>query len=139
MRRRSNKMSTTRREALRQISAVSAGLLLPGVSAVALADGAELAARPAGERALSRVAFGACHKLDRPFDVWDSILGLKPELFIFLGDTVYLDTVDMEAKRAEYAKLAAVPNFANFRKHVPIVATWDRSEEHTSELQSLTN
>jgi len=85
----------------------------------------QLAALPAADRVVSRIAFGACHKLDRPFAVWDVIGAREPELFVFLGDTVYLDTVDMRAKAAEYAKFAAVPQFANFRKRVPIVSTWD--------------
>ena len=106
------------------------GLLLPWVSSVAGRGEAaptpsEIAVPPAAEQALSRIAFGSCHKLDRPFTVWDSILAQKPQFFIFLGDTVYLDTVDMEAKKAMYDKLAAVPNFARFREAVPIVATWD--------------
>jgi alkaline phosphatase D len=84
-----------------------------------------VAALPAADRAIARIAFGACHKLDRPFGVWDVIRGLDPELFIFLGDTVYLDTIDMLAKAAEYAKLAAVPAFAAFRQRVPMVSTWD--------------
>ncbi len=86
---------------------------------------AELAPPPPADQLISRVAFGACHKLDRPFGVWDVIRARDPALFIFLGDTVYLDTIDMRAKAAEYAKLAAVPEFANFRKHVPIISTWD--------------
>ena len=99
--------------------------LLAAVTLLASAEEPNLAPPPAAEQPISRIAFGSCHKLDRPFTVWDSMLAQKPDLFIFLGDTVYLDTVDMEAKKAEYAKLAAVPNFSNFRKHVPIVATWD--------------
>jgi len=74
---------------------------------------------------LARMAFGACHKLDRPFTIWDVMLAQRPQLFVFLGDTVYKDTVDMEEKRAEYAKLAALPQFAHFRQAVPIFATWD--------------
>jgi alkaline phosphatase D len=42
-----------------------------------------------------------------------------------MGDTIYKDTVVMDEKRAEYAKLAAVPEFARFRQRVPILATWD--------------
>ena len=84
-----------------------------------------LAAQPARDRAIGRIAFGACHKLDRPFGVWDVMRKRDPELFIFLGDTVYLDTVDMHAKAAEYAKLAAVPAFAAFRQQVPMLSTWD--------------
>lgn len=106
------------------------GFLLPwaaGVAGKALADAAaeEIALLPAVERPLSRIAFGSCHKLDRPFGVWDSIAAQKAELFIFLGDTVYLDTVDMAAKKAMYDKFAAVPEFIQFRQKVPIVATWD--------------
>jgi alkaline phosphatase D len=84
-----------------------------------------LAALPARDRAIGRIAFGACHKLDRPFDVWDVMQARHPELFIFLGDTIYLDTIDMRAKAAEYAKLAAVPAFAAFRRRVPMLSTWD--------------
>jgi alkaline phosphatase D len=79
---------------------------------------------PTGEP-LSVIAFGACHKLDRPFTVWDAILAQKPQVFLFTGDSIYMDTRVMDDKRAEYAKLAAVPNFARFRERVPILATWD--------------
>jgi alkaline phosphatase D len=84
-----------------------------------------LAPLPAADAVLSRLVFGACHKLDRPFGVWDAMLALKPQLFLFMGDTIYKDTIVMDEKRAEYAKLAAVPEFARFRQRVPILATWD--------------
>ena len=77
------------------------------------------------DRPLQRIAFGSCHKLDRPFDIWDVMLARKPELFIFMGDTIYADTVDMEVKRRHYAQLAAVESFARFRKNTPFIATWD--------------
>ena len=110
--------------------AVLCGFLLPWAAGVAGRVGAaevaeKIAAPPAADAALSRIAFGSCHKLDRPWGVWDSILAQKAELFIFLGDTVYLDTVDMAAKKAMYDKFAALPEFIKFRERVPIVATWD--------------
>jgi alkaline phosphatase D len=76
-------------------------------------------------KVVSRIAFGACHKLDMPLTIWDVMLAQKPDVFLFTGDTIYKDTVVMEEKRAEYAKLAAVPGFARFREAVPILATWD--------------
>jgi len=94
-------------------------------AAVLRADEADVAPPPTVDETLSVVAFGACHKLDRPFDVWDAILAQKPQAFLFTGDSIYKDTTVMEEKRAEYAKLAAVPNFARFRQRVPILATWD--------------
>src|SRR5438477_12150349 len=54
----------------------------------------ELAPLPPADQPLSRVAFGACHKLDRPFGVWDVMRARDPQLFIFLRDTVYFDTID---------------------------------------------
>jgi len=94
-------------------------------AAVLHADEADVAPPPAADEPLSVIAFGACHKLDRPFDVWDAILAQKPQAFLFTGDSIYKDTTVIEEKRAEYAKLAAVPNFARFRQRVPILATWD--------------
>jgi alkaline phosphatase D len=114
-------MSRTRREIL-------AASLAGGLSLYARGQEAKPAAAAdpaAATEPLSRVAFGACHKLDRPFTVWDAILAQKPQLFLFTGDTIYKDTLDMDEKRAEFAKLAAVPEFARFRKAVPIYATWD--------------
>jgi alkaline phosphatase D len=108
--------------------AVLCGLLLPlvpGVAGLQAADSPQIAAPPPADAPLSRIAFGSCHKLDRPMTVWDSIHAQKTQLFIFLGDTVYLDTVDMVAKKAIYDKFAAAPEFVRFRQNVPIVATWD--------------
>jgi alkaline phosphatase D len=110
--------------------AVLCGFLLPWAAGVAgtleAAEAADpIAAPPPADRPLSRIAFGSCHKLDRSFGVWDSIFAQKAELFIFMGDTVYLDTVDMAAKKAMYDKFAAVPEFIKFRQKVPIIATWD--------------
>lgn len=99
-------------------------VLLVAAALVARSDGTSLAKLPP-DQPLSRIAFGACHKLDRPLTVWDVILAQKPQVFIFLGDTIYKDTVDMNEKQAEFAKLGAVPGFARFRQSVPVVATWD--------------
>ena len=41
----------------------------------------------------------------------DAILATNPDLFIFLGDNVYLDTRDVGIMRRKYAELAAQPGF----------------------------
>jgi alkaline phosphatase D len=48
-----------------------------------------------------------------------------PDLFIFMGDTVYADTEDMDEMAAVYARLGAHPEFQSFRDAVPILAVWD--------------
>jgi alkaline phosphatase D len=102
---------------------LSGCVALGGAALLSRAEEAKVAAVPSG--VVSRIALGACHKLDMPLTIWDVMLAQKPDVFLFTGDTIYKDTVVMEEKRAEYAKLAAVPGFVRFRETVPILATWD--------------
>ena len=52
-------------------------------------------------------------------------MGLRPHLFLFIGDNIYGDSEDMEVLKAKYAKLAAVPGFARLRESCTLLATWD--------------
>ena len=76
-------------------------------------------------RTLTHIGFASCAHQDRPQPIWDSIAKLKPDVMVLLGDNIYADTRDMQVMAAKYAKAAAVPEFAAFRKKVPILATWD--------------
>jgi alkaline phosphatase D len=76
-------------------------------------------------RPVSRVAFGSCFKMDFPVGVWDVIGRKRPDLFLFIGDVIYKDTLDMDEKRAEFTKLGALPEFARFRKSAEVMAVWD--------------
>jgi alkaline phosphatase D len=96
---------------------------LPLLVAVALGP-ACLQAAPA-EAPLRRIAFGSCAHQNRPQPIWEAVVKAKPDLFLFLGDNVYADTLDMKVLRAEYAKLAAVPGYKQLRKTCPVLATWD--------------
>ena len=97
-----------------------------------LVGGAALAALPASpcialpqSRPLSRIAFGSCAHQDKPQPIWDRVNGWQPELFIFLGDNIYGDTLDMAVMRAKYGQLAAKPGFRELRRKSEIIATWD--------------
>jgi alkaline phosphatase D len=74
---------------------------------------------------ISRLAFGSCFKMDFPVGVWDVIGGKHPQLFLWMGDVIYKDTLDMDEKRAEFTKLGALPEFARFRKAAEVQAVWD--------------
>jgi alkaline phosphatase D len=78
-----------------------------------------------GGPAIERLAFGSCSDQERPQPIWDAIAAFEPQLFLHLGDSVYSDTEDMQQRRADLAKQAAVPEFRRFRERVPILATWD--------------
>ena len=49
----------------------------------------------------------------------------KPGLFIYLGDNIYGDTMDMNVLSAKYGKLAAKKEFQNLRSNVPVLSVWD--------------
>ena len=50
---------------------------------------------------LSRIAFGSCADQDDPQPIWSQILGMRPQLFLFIGDNIYGDTSEMEEMRAK--------------------------------------
>lgn len=77
------------------------------------------------EPVVSKIAFGSCADQEKPQPIWESILAVEPDLFVFLGDNVYGDTEDMEVLAAAYAGLAAQPGFVKLREAVPILAIWD--------------
>ncbi len=88
---------------------------------------------PTGE--VSRVAFGSCAKQWEPQPIWDSVVASRPDVFLFLGDIIYGDwdgekvvEVTAEILRAEWAELAAVPQFQNLKAAVPVLATWDNHD-----------
>src|SRR5436190_18218787 len=91
-----------------------------GLTVVAGANGADPAGPP-----LRRIAFGSCAHQDRPQPIWDAVVAARPDLFLFIGDTVYADTTDMDAMRATYARLAALPGYQKLLRTCPVLATWD--------------
>lgn len=74
---------------------------------------------------LERFAFGSCTRQSEPQPIWDSIGAQDPQLFLFLGDTVYADTEDRATKLAAFEALGAIEPFVRFRDRVPLLAIWD--------------
>ena len=74
---------------------------------------------------LTRIAFGSCAKQDKPQPIWDAVVELKPQLFVFLGDNIYGDSIDMEVLRSKYTLLANQPGFQKLKQSCPVVGTWD--------------
>ncbi|MFM8720676.1 MAG: alkaline phosphatase D family protein [Chthoniobacterales bacterium] len=77
------------------------------------------------EEPLSRIAFGSCANEHRPQPVWKAINETKPQLFIFMGDNVYVDSADPAKLKESYDLLAEIPGVAELRENTPILATWD--------------
>lgn len=102
------------------------GLALTGLAALSSQAGAASEPRTDNQnkdKTLSRILFGSCCHQDKPQPIWDKILELQPELFIFLGDNIYGDTNDMAVLKAKYAKQAK--NYAPIRDATEVIAIWD--------------
>ncbi|HEY0446399.1 MAG TPA: alkaline phosphatase D family protein [Allosphingosinicella sp.] len=79
---------------------------------------------------VSRIAFGSCVNQDRHMNFWAPIAAKRPDLFLMIGDNVYGDTratgaATIPTLSASYARLAARPEFGEFRARVPMLAVWD--------------
>ena len=90
-------------------------------------DELQPAAEPAvfQEERLARIALGSCNQQNQPTPLWQPLLASDPDLFLFLGDNVYADTLEPAEIQAAYDQLASQPGFAALRERVPILATWD--------------
>jgi alkaline phosphatase D len=77
------------------------------------------------ERPLSRLAFGSCNYSDRDQSYWKNIAAEAPDLWIWLGDTIYGDGLSMEQRRARFRALKDNPYYAAFRSQTPVIGTWD--------------
>jgi alkaline phosphatase D len=79
----------------------------------------------AADAPLTRIAFGSCALQDQPQPIWDGIVELDPQLFVFLGDNIYGDSIDMNVMRIKYQLLANQPGFKKLKQSCQVVGTWD--------------
>jgi alkaline phosphatase D len=80
-----------------------------------------------GEAVSFRVAFGSCPKFqdDRIQPIWWVIPGLEPDLFFWIGDNVYGDTLDPDILREEYRRQRDLPGVLPVIRNLPNLAIWD--------------
>jgi len=72
-----------------------------------------------------KIAFGSCNQVHYPQPLWESILSLQSDMWIWLGDTIYADTEDMGRMRALYETQARHPEYAKLVQRTRVVGTWD--------------
>lgn len=86
---------------------------------------------------LERIAFGSCANQHEPQPIWGPVVASKPQLFLFIGDSMYADLVPKgdryqltkdvtkELIQQSYDLMAKVPGYQQLKKTCPILATWD--------------
>lgn len=74
---------------------------------------------------LSVIAFGSCADQDSPQPILDDAAQSGADLFVFLGDNVYIDSENCDVFFEEYSKLSCKAPFVRLVEAVPTVAVWD--------------
>lgn len=73
------------------------------------------------------LAFGSCASFLRDAEqpIWHAIAASKPDLFLWLGDNIYGDSLWAEAIAEEYRRQRGVPSFQPLARNTPQFAIWD--------------
>ena len=71
------------------------------------------------------LAFGSCNNQNLPNVLWNEIMKNKPDLFIWGGDIIYSDGIDMDRMKKNYKKLKKDTLYQNFTSKVRVIGTWD--------------
>ncbi|MEZ5457230.1 MAG: alkaline phosphatase D family protein [Lysobacteraceae bacterium] len=104
-------------------SLVQCALLLSAIASITNAHAQR--ALPASDTPLTHIAFGSCAKENKSQPIWDAVNAAQPELFVFLGDNVYLDTRDPQVMQEKYQRLANQRGFQQLKASTPLIAIWD--------------
>ena len=89
-------------------------------------DQADLSPRKPG---VFRIAFGSCAKQWKPNYMWRAIINCKPDVWIWLGDSIYAATEDMACLKSQYEKQKANADYVEVILDMPILlgfAYWSR-------------
>jgi alkaline phosphatase D len=74
---------------------------------------------------VTRIAFGSCSRQSSEEQLWEEIVRLKPDLWIWSGDNIYGDTHDMEVMKKKYDQQKSRPSYQLLLKTCPVTGTWD--------------
>ena len=78
------------------------------------------------DKQLSRIAFGSCLRKPSEAEILDKVLDYEPDLFVWLGDNIYVDTYDKPERFEQlYGQLGANPRYQKLKATCPQLAVWD--------------
>ncbi len=84
-------------------------------------------APPEGARLRFTVAFGSCTRIlhDRVQNIWPTLYRVQPDLFFWLGDAIYGDSLDPDILAEEWRRQRGVASLQPVNHAIPQLATWD--------------
>ncbi|WP_141733642.1 alkaline phosphatase D family protein [Oligoflexus tunisiensis] len=74
---------------------------------------------------LRRIAFGSCNNQTKDQAHWRWVARENPQLWIWLGDTIYANKASIEDREGWYQSLKENPDYKTFIDQVPVLGTWD--------------
>ena len=74
---------------------------------------------------LTKIAFGSCNRQNSPQPIWPVIQKARPDLWIWSGDCVYVDSANKDVIIRKFDLQYNNANYKTFRKKIPIIGTWD--------------
>ena len=77
------------------------------------------------EQPLTTIAFGSCNRQNLLQPIWSDIEKAQPDLWIWSGDCVYVDSPNKDVIIRKFEFQYNNPNYNAFRDKVPIIGTWD--------------
>lgn len=93
---------------------------------------------PEPSRVIQRIAFGSCNDPTEPAPVWDAVVNADPDVWLWLGDTVYADSPRPAGKTLAdrsrvvldrlpylYGRQRALPGYQRLMSRARIMGTWD--------------
>ncbi|CAM9491909.1 unnamed protein product, partial [Hapterophycus canaliculatus] len=87
------------------------------------------AATTSSEGTITRLAFGSCNKQHLPQPMWKSVEELSPDVWLWMGDAVYVDKFSdggVEKMKEAFARQLQNEDYQRFLTKVPRVeGVWD--------------
>lgn len=90
------------------------------------------------DKVIERIAFGSCNNSTQPAPVWDAVVKADPQVWLWLGDTVYADVPRPSGDTLEertrvvldrlpdlYGRQRALPAYQRLMSRALIMGTWD--------------
>ncbi|NNK21621.1 MAG: alkaline phosphatase family protein [Flavobacteriaceae bacterium] len=71
------------------------------------------------------IAFGSCNRHDVNNILWDDVLKVDPDIWIWGGDIIYADTDDPGKIAEMYEEQRSVPGYAQVLSEIEVIGTWD--------------
>ncbi len=71
------------------------------------------------------IAVGSCNNVSLPNELWDDMIGLNPNVFVWGGDIVYADGGDMNTLKLQYQQQNNIEAYQKLKEHTEVIGTWD--------------